>query len=639
MELRKKLSLLFLFFVFYGFSQSFQYSSFLLSQELKEHSNAIIRKNDVQIDILSFDKMEYSLHRIVTVLNKEGERNIKAFVHYNSSYQIKKLEAKIYNQLGEQIKKIKKGDFLDQSAVSGGTLYSDNRVKYLDYTPISYPYTVEFTVEYVSKNTAGLPKWSPLESYFSSTEESKITINYAADVGVHFKEENFQDFSIENNSTDGKLEYVATNIPAIKYEVYSPSFSKIAPRLKVAVNHFYHEGYSGKNDSWENMGRKMYNELISNRLTVSQSTKGEILHKTANAKTDLEKAKIVYQYVQDKTRYISVQEGIGGIQPISAKEVDDVKYGDCKGLTNYTKALLDIVGVKANYTRVYASSRNTTDIDKDFVSFVGQTNHVILHLPIDGKDVWLECTSQTSPFNYSANFTDDRDVFVLSPEGGKIVHTKVYTEEENLQNTKAIVEIDRSGGFSSTITINAQGTQYGYREGVQDEILKDQKLHYKDNWDYINDLEIESMEFNNDKDSIVFTENLKLSSVNYASLTSGLFLFEPNLFNRHTYVPPRYKDRKLPFQIYRGYTDVDEYEITIPEEFKVESLKEPVSITNKFGEYNYSIEQIAPNKLVFKRKLVINKGEYTKEEYKAYRDFIRKVVRHDKSKIALKQTI
>ena len=81
----------------------------------------------------------------------------------------------------------------------------------------------------------------------------------------------------------------------------------------------------------------------------------------------LEKAKIVYRYVQDNTRYISVQVGIGGIQPIAAIEVDELKYGDCKGLTNYTQALLDIAGVESFYTIVQAG-KEIVDFDSDFAS-------------------------------------------------------------------------------------------------------------------------------------------------------------------------------------------------------------------------------------------------------------------------------
>ncbi len=54
--------------------------------------------------------------------------------------------------------------------------------------------------------------------------------------------------------------------------------------------------------------------------------------------------------MQDKTRYISVQIGIGGWKPMLADDVNKLGYGDCKGLTNYTKALLEAVDVPSYYT-------------------------------------------------------------------------------------------------------------------------------------------------------------------------------------------------------------------------------------------------------------------------------------------------
>ena len=59
---------------------------------------------------------------------------------------------------GKEIKKIKRKDFKDQSAVSGSTLFSDNRVLYLDYTPISYPFTIVYTSEIETSSTAFIPQ-------------------------------------------------------------------------------------------------------------------------------------------------------------------------------------------------------------------------------------------------------------------------------------------------------------------------------------------------------------------------------------------------------------------------------------------------------------------------------------------------
>lgn len=118
---------------------------------------------------------------------------------------------------------------------------------------------------------------------------------------------------------------------------------------------------------------------------------------TKNATTDKEKARLIYQYMQDKTRYISVQLGIGGFMPTKAEEVDRVGYGDCKALTNYTHALLNAVGVTSYHAIIYNDTQKVS-FDPEFSSVQG--NHMILYLPLTDEEIWLECTSQKYPFGY-----------------------------------------------------------------------------------------------------------------------------------------------------------------------------------------------------------------------------------------------
>src|SRR5690606_34480099 len=96
--------------------------------------------------------------------------------------------------------------------------------------------------------------------------------------------------------------------------------------------------------------------------------------------------------------------------------------------------------------------------------------------------------------------------------------------------------------------------------------------------------------------------------------------------------PPRYTDRKLPFVIERGFTDVDTYEIKFSSTLHVEALKEPVSIQSKFGSYILSVT--ATNNIIsYKRELILNKGSYSKEDYQEFRDFCLSIKKHDASKI------
>ncbi|MCK0122837.1 DUF3858 domain-containing protein [Gelidibacter sp. F2691] len=101
-------------------------------------------------------------------------------------------------------------------------------------------------------------------------------------------------------------------------------------------------------------------------------------------------------------------------------------------------------------------------------------------------------------------------------------------------------------------------------------------------------------------------------------------------------VPTRYRDRKLPFIIERGYQDKDTYTISIPENFEIEALQEDVHMTTPFGEYKSSIVKLTDNILVFNRTFILNTGAYAKEDYEAFRNFWIDVVKHDKSRIILK---
>ncbi|OIQ28762.1 MAG: hypothetical protein BM564_08310 [Bacteroidetes bacterium MedPE-SWsnd-G2] len=634
--MRSLLKVFFLFSFIASYAQEDEnYSILNLPQELLEKSNAVVRSSHTSVEIDGINSITTTITKVVTVLNKEGRNDVGAVVSYDDGITVKKLEALVFNQFGKQIQKYKKGDFTDESAVSNFSLYEDSRVKYMEYTPTGYPYTVKFQSVTQSSNTAYIPFWRPIEGYYVSTQNSRYEVSYDSSIGVNIKEGNLEGFDIVNKSKNGYVLYQAKNLKSIKPEAYSQRFVDFTPFVKVAPKQFYYEGYVGTAEDWKSIGVWMHDKLLKDRLNLPESTKAEIKALVAEVSDPIEKAKLVYKYVQDRTRYISVQEGIGGMQPILAEEVDRVKYGDCKGLTNYTKALLDVVGVPSNYTRLYASGDNNVDVDKEFVSFLGQTNHVILNLPNNGNDIWLECTSQTSPFGYIAGFTDDRDVIVITPEGAKIVHTKVYTTEENLLETKAKVNLDINGGLSASVNLEATGYQYSFYDGKEKLTEDKQLLSLKNYWDYLNSVNLTEMSFNNDKEAIKFTIDVKLSLDNYATKTGNRILFQPNALNRYGSIPTRYSNRNNDFELERGYTDVDEFEIVLDENLEVEAMPSKVNIESQFGSYYAEVIQLGSNKLLYKRKYVQNPGLFSKEDYAEFRSFRKQVVKHDKAKIAL----
>lgn len=620
-----------LFFLsIFSFSQTpDNYIALLAPQDLMTKVNAIVRYDNQRIEINAIDDMVVHTKRIVSIYNKYGDKHANSLEFYSDNSSIKTIEARIYDSSGNEIRKIKKNDFTDNSAVSGGTLYSDSRIKYYDYTPISYPYTIEFISEVRHNTTAFIPQWRPVTGYFLGIEHAEYKIENHSGIPLKIKKEN-----IDNNQVVEVSEnhFTIKNLPGVNYESYSPSLVTFTPNVKPALTKFNMNGVEGLNTNWKDFGKWVYGELLTGTDILPQSAIDDVKALTEGVEDKIERAKIVYKYMQDKTRYISVQIGIGGWKPMLADDVNTLGYGDCKGLTNYTKALLEAVDVPSYYTLVFGG-RNILDIDDEFSS--AQGNHAILCVPNDGENIFLECTSQTNPFGFSAGFTDDRVVLLVKPEGGEIVRTKRYEADESIQNTIANIIMDDTGGFTADVNVKTTGFQYSLHEGIENKTERDQHNYYKNYWDNINNITIENIDIVNDKDTVILSENVKLSATNYASKSGDRLIFQPNMFNRVTTIPSRYIDRKLEFKIDRSFKDTDEFIIQLPQGLKVEAMTDAKEIKSQFGTYSFKIETLENNKLKYTRTYILLKGNYPKEDYKAFRDFRKQIVKNDKSKIVL----
>jgi len=621
------------FLAFTSLTAQENYQALDLNPILTKNANTIVRLDEMRIDVMSNHSMKYEVKQAVTVLNKMGDRYAISKLHYDKEKKIKSIEALVYDQFGKEIRRIKRKDFKDISAADGFSLYNDDRILYYRYTPIQYPYTIEFNYEVETSDTGFFPPWYFISDYQVSVERSHYEINFANEsVKPEIKEYNLAEFDHQKTDTANNIIYKAENLPAFRYEQLSPSFADIAPRLRVRMKNFSLKGVEATVTNWNDLGAWIDDKLLKNRGELPLETKRIIQDLVKGVDDALEKAKIVYHYVQDNTRYISVQIGIGGWQPISAIEVDKVKYGDCKGLSNYTKALLNEVGVEAYYVVVHAGNAKI-DFDKDFS--VLQGNHAILTIPYKGEYYWIDCTSQVNPFGFIGDFTDDRNVLVVKPGGGEIVRTTSYLNDQNKQNTTASYSLSAEGAIKANVKITTTGVQYDDRFSLENDTDKDVEKHYKKYWSNINNLTIKSFEFINDKNEVIFEENIAIDANKYASLSQDRLIFALNAFNKTDYIPKRYRERKRPFVIQRGYLDTDVYKVSIPEGYMVESLSDSQTITSEFGEYKMAVKLIDEGIIQYEKTLALKSGKYPASKYNDYRDFRKKIAKLERTKIVL----
>ncbi len=614
------------------FAQKTEYSTLLIPDSLKQNANAVVRLEQIDIVISSQRNMNVKKKRVVTVLNEKGLESIDAYENYDKKTAVSTIQATVFDDFGNEIKKIKRKDFRDQSVTGGGTVFSDSRVVYLDYVPTQYPFTIVYDSEIQTSNTAFIPQWFPLNDYLLSIEKSVLNVSYPENLGFRKMELNFSNFKITKTiDSSTQLSYTATNIVVQKYEDNSPSITKIFPRVMMGLEYFNLEGVDGNAKNWKEYGQWFSDKILTGTDELSEGTKEKIKMMVGNETDPIKKAKIVYKYVQEKSRYVGIQVGIGGFKPMLANDVDRLGYGDCKALSNYTRALLNAVDVPSYYTELYGS-KDKKDIRSDFFSVQG--NHVILTIPNGDNYVFLECTSQDDPFGYQANFTDDRDVVVMKPDGGEIVKTKNYENKANSQISKGNYFLSENGGVSGKIAIVSEGSQYGQKFHLETTPPTEQEAHYKEYWDNIGNLKINKTTFSNDKEKVSFTENMEISADNYGKISNGKMIFVVNAYNQYTGSVKRIRNRKTPFEIQRGYYDTDEISISLPTGFAIEAIPQNFELNTKFGEYKTEITK-KDNNIVYKRSLFVKKGLYKNTEYDEYRLFMEQISRNDNAKIIL----
>jgi hypothetical protein len=237
------------------------FSSTIFSQEnliaifpdsIRENANAIIKNDKTEIIFSSYNSMVVKKYRVITILNELGLKNMDAFEYMDNSTSIRNIEAIVYNAFGAEIKKIRRKDFKENS-VSEGSIITDNRVIYLDYTPVQYPFTMVYQSEISTSNTAFVPSWNPIEDFFVSILNSSVTIKYTPEVKFKYKEFNFNDKVLKTESL-GSLSYAIKNFKALRKEELAPSLSKFTPYVIFGLARFQIEGVEGSAENWSTFG-------------------------------------------------------------------------------------------------------------------------------------------------------------------------------------------------------------------------------------------------------------------------------------------------------------------------------------------------------------------------------------------------
>ena len=591
--------------------------------------NAIVEESLTDVECISTTHAIIRFKEVTTILNEHGADLATFVCSCSKNDKLTAFKGQVTDSSGRVIRKIKESE-LKQTEYSPYLAIDDYKV-YYDYTPPVYPVTItyEWTID-SHDNLIEFPRFCPQTDYDVSVKRASYTLTAPRELAVRHALLNIDaSVSVSENAKGSQvLSLELSDLPALKDEPYSRPLRERLPMAYFAPTNFTYFGTQGSLKDWREYGKWEYS-LINGSETLPDAVCQELHQLTDGLKTDREKIEALYQRLEKTTRYVAVLLGIGGQKPEPAANVSKSGFGDCKGLSNYMRAMLKVVGIPSNYVTISTTNRQLL---KDFAS-VGQMNHVILQVPLQGDTLWLECTNPQLPMGYVHDDIAGHNAIEVSETGGRLVQLPVYADSANLMHSKIHIQLDSKGAADVLLLQDFHNWQYEHYIPL---LKMDEKDRHKTLQRMIRVPQAEIGRMDVREDGATITVDAEIKSQRYAT-TTGQRLFVPVCPIHNGYsTPPALPNRQENIYLEAGYLDKDEITLTIPEGYEIEAMPKDQTVEQSFGTFSFTVKRDG-SEVRIQNSLLMKSGTYDKSQYPQFIDFMKKISGIYSQKIVLKK--
>lgn len=580
--------------------------------ELLSQETHIVIKNSKITRIHSYD---------ICIYNRDGEEYTHIEIPYSGLIKVSNINAYIKDINGDILKKLNKSDIRERNSFPSFSFYQDEFVKEFTLKHNRYPYIIHYEFEEKEDEFILVDNWVPVLDVDIPTKSATLTIQVPKNYEINFSQQFIENPEKDSTNDDYILKWKANYDGNLKPEIYTPPITELLPTVVVVPINFKYE-IKGSLKTWEDFGQ-WQNQLIKNIIDLPEEEISKVKNKTKGIEDQKDIIRTLYHYLQDETRYIDISIETGGLKPYPASYVAEKRYGDCKALSNYFRAILHAVNIDSYYSKIYADEK-INNIDLSLPS--QQTNHVILCVPSEKDTLWIDCTSDDA-FGYVGTFIQGRKVFVVKDNASFFTHTQELSPSQVLQERDVILNYTLQGETFTTFSLIARGKDYevlnhmnsAYNQSDKDEILRN---YVSQNG--FEPIEIKLHDPNRDSTNILLEYRAKSNDI-YKNYGNDL------LIKTLPFSIPDFQavsDRKLPVQINYPIHKKDKLTYQLPENYRIEAKPDDKFINSKYG--SYSVEyKISGNQVVVSKTLLINKGYYSLDEYPDFLAFIKGLIALD----------
>lgn len=261
----------------------------------------------------------------------------------------------------------------------------------------------------------------------------------------------FAEMNIEN----GKLK--RREVTENGYHAYYFEYGESAPIIEEEMGPdtyeiaAYIEGSSFKDQTYLS---NWLGGFFKERIEANDEIKNTVNQLLAETKSEDEKIAVLYRFVQDNIRYVSIKTSLSsGLAGHKASETFSNRYGDCIDKAILFAAMLQYAGVEA-YPVVIMTNGNPQPLYYKLGVLNG--NHAIneLHLK-DGRVIYLDSTANC--YRYPFFRSDDHGVVAWNPIKNTLRNTGFPNAEDESITSELNITLLKNGGAKVNETVTTRG--------------------------------------------------------------------------------------------------------------------------------------------------------------------------------------
>jgi hypothetical protein len=382
------------------------------------------------------------------LFNEQARQLAEVSLPYNSSYQsIHILNARTIKKDGA-VQEVDPEDMRTTSPFSEYLMYDDAQAISFSMPGIEDNCVIDYTWEEITRPML-MPGQFTTYWGFSGPEPvgvSRYVLHVPAEKSIKFKVYNDDALKpVVLTSLDGKTKtytWERRDIAPIEIEPSMPRMDDVKTWMEVSSL-----------GSWQDVAHWFWG-LQQPQAKPNAAIKATVADLIANKKTDEEKARAIYDWVANHTRYVGLEFGLSAFKPHAASDVHAKLYGDCKDKATLLITMLGLAGIKAHPVLLHAEERRLVD---EGLPTLNAFNHCIALADVAGKEVWLDATAETCAYGDIPDGDRGVRALVVNEGKGEFKTIPIYQPVENGMDVTTHIAIRTDGQADTDIRIDMRG--------------------------------------------------------------------------------------------------------------------------------------------------------------------------------------